>query len=129
MHVRAARQPGAAGRPPASLGGVRPPLRPAPPPLEGNDRVITSVITAGWAAAAIVLLLMRDQLAAADRWWIWVAVVGFCTGLFGLAWVPYLKRSRSRAEQRRQQRRAGADAAQDGNAESPAQAGQDANER
>jgi hypothetical protein len=108
---------------------VRPPLRPAPPPLEGNDRVITSVITAGWGAAAIVLLLVSDRLAAADRWWIWVAVAGFCTGLFGLAWVPYLKRSRSRAEQRRQQRRTDGHAIQDGNVESSVPAGRDTDER
>jgi hypothetical protein len=108
---------------------VRPPLRPAPLPLEGNDRVITSVITAGWAAAAIVLLSVRDQLAAADRWWIWVAVAGFCTGLFGLAWVPYLKRSRSRAEERRQQRRADGHAVQEGNAEASGPAGPDADQR
>ena len=51
--------------------------------------------------ALIVLLIVRDQLAPADRWWIWVAVAGLCLGLFGLAYVPYLKRSRARAAARR----------------------------
>jgi Protein of unknown function (DUF2530) len=76
--------------------------RPVAPPLEGDDRVITGVITAGWAIALIVLVIVRDQLAPGDRWWIWVAVAGVCLGLFGLTYVPYLKRSRARAEARRQ---------------------------
>jgi Protein of unknown function (DUF2530) len=73
-----------------------------PPPLEGDDRLITAVITAGWAVALIVLLVVRNDLAAADRWWIWVAVAGLGLGLFGLAYVPHLKRSRARAAARRQ---------------------------
>jgi Protein of unknown function (DUF2530) len=84
---------------------VRPPQRPAPPPLEGDDRLITAFITAGWAVALIVLLAVRDELAAADRWWVWVAVVGLGMGLFGFVYVPYLKRSRERAAERRAQRR------------------------
>jgi hypothetical protein len=80
---------------------MTPPLRPAPPPLEGDDRLITGVITVGFAIALIVLLALRDQLAAADRWWIWVAAVGTAMGLFGLAYVPHLKRSRLRAAERR----------------------------
>jgi len=76
--------------------------RPVPPPLEGDDRLITAVITAGFAIALIVLLIIRDRLAPADRWWVWVAAVGTAMGLFGLAYVPYLKRRRSRAAERRQ---------------------------
>lgn len=83
---------------------MSPPLRPAPPPLEGDDRLITAVITAGWGIALIVLLALRDQLAPADRWWIWVTVVGFGMGLFGFVYVPYHKRSRARAALRREQR-------------------------
>ena len=76
--------------------------RPVPPPLEGDDRLITAVITAGFLAALIVLLIVRDKLAPADRWWVWVAALGTGMGLFGFAYVPHLKRSRSRAAQRRQ---------------------------
>lgn len=83
---------------------MSPPQRPVPPPLEGDDRLITAVITAGWAVALVVLLLVRNTLAPADHWWIWVAVTGLCMGLFGLAYVPYLKRSRARAAARRAQR-------------------------
>ena len=77
------------------------PERPAPPPLEGDDRLITGVITAGWAVALIVLLIVRDSLSPADRWWVWVAAFGTFLGFFGLAYVPHLKRSRSRAAERR----------------------------
>jgi Protein of unknown function (DUF2530) len=82
---------------------VSTPQRTAPPPLEGDDRVITGVITAAWAVALIVLLIVRNQLATADRWWIWVPLAGFCMGLFGFVYVPHLKRSRARAAQRREQ--------------------------
>jgi len=72
-----------------------------PPPLEGDDRLITAVITAGWLVALIVLLIMRDHLPAADRWWIWVPAFGTALGIFGLVYVPHLKRSRDRAAARR----------------------------
>jgi hypothetical protein len=77
-------------------------LRPAPPPLEANDNVILAVFTAAWGVAMIVLLIVRDQLPAADQWWIWVPVTGFVFGLFGFVYVPHLKRSRARAAERRQ---------------------------
>jgi hypothetical protein len=76
--------------------------RPVPPPLEGDDRLITAVITAGFVVALIVLLIMRDELAPADRWWVWVAALGTAMGLFGFVYVPYLKRRRSLTAQRRQ---------------------------
>jgi hypothetical protein len=77
------------------------PERPAPPPLEGDDRVITGIFTAGFAVALVVLLIVRDSLPYADRWWVWVAAFGTFMGLFGLAYVPHLKRSRTRAAERR----------------------------
>lgn len=77
------------------------PERPAPPPLEGNDRLITAVITAGFLVALIVLLIVRGSLPPADRWWIWVAAFGTVLGVFGLVYVPHLKRSRERAAERR----------------------------
>lgn len=85
----------------ASLALVKRTLRPAPPPLEGNDLVITMVGTVAWAVSLIVLLAVREQLHPADRWWIWVAAFGCFMGLFGLVYVPYLKRSRERAARRR----------------------------
>jgi hypothetical protein len=74
---------------------------PVPPPLEGNDRLITLVITAAWAVALIVLLAVRNQLGAADRWWTWVAATGVGIGIFALFYVPRLKRSRDRAADQR----------------------------
>jgi hypothetical protein len=76
---------------------VRSPLRPAPPPLEGNDQLITAVITAGWAVALVVLLIAREKIPASDRWWIWACAAGLAIGLFGLLYTPMLKRSRSRS--------------------------------
>jgi hypothetical protein len=80
------------------------PSLPVPPPLEGNDRLITLVITAAWAVALIVLLAVRDQLAAADRWWTWVAATGVAIGICALFYVPRLKRSRDRAAAHRSAR-------------------------
>jgi Protein of unknown function (DUF2530) len=84
---------------------MRQPQRPAPPPYEGDDRLITLIGTAAWVIALIVLLIVRDQLAAADRWWVWVPVAGIGAGVFALVYVPHLKRSRERAAERRRQQR------------------------
>lgn len=80
---------------------MRSPSRPAPEPFEGNDQLITAIITAGWVIALTILLILRGDLAASDRWWIWTCVAGTCIGLFGLFYVPKLKRSRARTAQRR----------------------------
>jgi hypothetical protein len=78
--------------------------RPAPPPpLEANDKVVTGTLTAGWALALIVLLIVRDSLPADARWWIWTCVAGVAMGLFALWYVPRLKRGRARAAARREQ--------------------------
>lgn len=83
---------------------TEPPQRPAgpPPPLEANDQLVTGVITAAWAVALIVLLIVRDSLPPAERWWVWTCVAGFGMGVFGLWYVPVLKRGRARAAARRQ---------------------------
>jgi len=70
--------------------------------LEGDDRLITAVITAAFVVALIVLLIVRDELSPADRWWVWVAAFGTAMGVFGFLYVPYLKRRRNLAAQRRQ---------------------------
>ena len=76
------------------------PRRPAPPPLEGNDQLIAAVITAGWAVALIVLLVIRPHLPPGSRWWIWTCVAGLAVGFFGLWYMPVLKRSRAAAAER-----------------------------
>jgi hypothetical protein len=59
--------------------------------------MVTAAITAGWAVALIVLLAIRTDIPAPDRWWIWTCVAGLGIGVFGLLYVPRLKRSRERA--------------------------------
>ena len=75
--------------------------RPPPPPLEANDRRVTVVGTVAWAVALAVLLVLRGQIPASDRWWIWTCAVGVAMGLFALWYVPRLKRARARAAARR----------------------------
>ena len=75
----------------------------SPPPLEANDQLVTAIFTAAWAVALIVLLIVRTQLPASSRWWIWTCAAGLVMGLFGLWYVPRLKTSRTRAAARRAQ--------------------------
>jgi Protein of unknown function (DUF2530) len=77
--------------------------RPAPPPLEANDQLVAAVITAAWAVALVILLILREQIPADERWWIWTCAAGLAMGLFGLWYVPRLKRARARAAARRNQ--------------------------
>ena len=72
-----------------------------PPPLEGNDQLVTGIITGGWAVALIVLLSIGGSLPAHERWWIWTCAAGLGLGLFGLWYLPRLKRSRARAAEAR----------------------------
>jgi uncharacterized membrane protein len=80
---------------------VTPPRRPAPPPLEANDQQVAAILTAVWAVALVIVLILRDRLPADARWWIWTCVAGVCMGLFGLWYVPRLKRGRARKAQQR----------------------------
>ena len=69
-------------------------------PLEANDQLVAGTITVGWALALIVLLIVRGSLPADARWWIWTCATGLAMGLFGLWYVPRLKRARARAAER-----------------------------
>ena len=88
-------------RAPRNLAFVASPRRSPPPPLEGNAGLITAVITAGWAIALIVVLIVRDSLPAAERWWVWTCTTGLVLGFFGLWYVPHLQRRRTSAAERR----------------------------
>ena len=57
---------------------------------------MTLVITTGWVLALIVVFWVRDALPADGRWWVWTCVTGLLMGLFGLWYVPFLKRRRAR---------------------------------
>ena len=83
--------------------------RPAPPPLEANDQLVTAVITAAWAVALVVLLALRTELPPGSRWWIWTCAFGTAVGLFGIWYIPRLQRSRARMAKRRAEARAAAD--------------------
>ncbi len=76
-------------------------LRPAPSPLEANDRLVTAVITGAWVIGLISVLVLRQHLAPSQRWWVWTCAVGVCMGLFALWYVPRLKRARARMAERR----------------------------
>ena len=62
---------------------------------------MTAVITLGWVLALIVLLFVRQSLPAGVRWWVWTCVCGVLMGLFGLWYVPILKRRRARTAAQR----------------------------
>jgi H+/Cl- antiporter ClcA len=81
-------------------------LRPAPAPLEANDRLVTAAFTAVWVIGLISVLVLRDHLSPGQRWWVWTCAVGVCMGLFALWYVPRLQRSRARAAERRAQAQA-----------------------
>jgi Protein of unknown function (DUF2530) len=57
---------------------------------------VTLAITLGWMLALVVLLSVRGALPVDVRWWIWTCVCGLVMGLFGLWYVPFLKRRRAR---------------------------------
>jgi phosphate/sulfate permease len=91
--VTHAREPQPEG--PRAEGPRRAAGPPAPPPLEADDRLVTGVITAGWAVALIVVVIIRSQLRPDVRWWVWTCATGLLLGFFGLWYVPRLKRTRS----------------------------------
>ena len=57
---------------------------------------MTLVITAGWVLALIIVSCLRSELPADVRWWVWTCLTGVLMGLFGLWYVPLLKRRRAR---------------------------------
>ena len=64
-----------------------------------------------WAVALVILLILRDQLPADDRWWIWTCVAGVAMGLFALWYVPVFKRARARKARQRAEAQAASGAA------------------
>lgn len=72
------------------------------PPREANDLVVTGVITAAWAIALLVMLILlaTGVLPADQRWWAWTCGTGVAMGVFGLWYVPVLQRNRARAAAR-----------------------------
>jgi len=58
--------------------------------------VVTVTITLGWLIALVVLLFVRNMLHADVRWWLATSICGVLMGMFGLYYVPFLKRRRER---------------------------------
>jgi hypothetical protein len=56
---------------------------------------VTAAITLGWVIALVVLFSVRGALPPDVRWWVWTSVCGASMGLFGLWYVPFLKRRRA----------------------------------
>ena len=57
---------------------------------------MTLAITIGWVVALVVLVSVRSALPSDVHWWIWTCTCGAVMGLFGLWYVPFLKRRRAR---------------------------------
>ena len=57
---------------------------------------MTLAITIGWVVALVVLLSVGSALPTDVHWWIWTCACGAVMGLFGLWYVPFLKRRRER---------------------------------
>jgi hypothetical protein len=49
------------------------------------------------------VLAVRQSLPIGARWWVWTCAFGLAMGLFGLWYVPFLKRHRARLAARRGQ--------------------------
>ena len=68
---------------------------------QAKSRNFKKISIKAWAVALVILLILRGQLAADQRWWIWTCVAGVCMGLFALWYVPRFKRARARKAQLR----------------------------
>ncbi|HET9186598.1 MAG TPA: DUF2530 domain-containing protein [Acidothermaceae bacterium] len=78
-----------------------PPRRPEPAPYRTNDYAPVIVGITAWAIAAIVLLVKHHDMAARGQgWWLWVAVVGFALGFWGLVLVGLNHRAAARRASR-----------------------------
>jgi polyferredoxin len=83
------------------------PQRPLAPPREADNQLVTGMITACWAVALAVMLILTavGALPEHQRWWTWTCVAGVAMGLFGLWYVPLLQRRRARTAARRARER------------------------
>ncbi len=69
---------------------------PDPAPLETDDARVVAIGTAGWAAALVVLVVLKAAGAAdVQTWWLGMCAYGIALGLFG---VRYCRRRRAAIE-------------------------------
>ena len=57
------------------------PTRKAPPPLQIDTLRVVLVVTALWAVALVVLLVLGDRV---DRMWTWTCVAGVALPVIGV---------------------------------------------
>ena len=69
--------------------------RPDPPPLETDDVKVVVVITAAWALALVVLVVLRLSGSEIRDWWMGMCGYGIALGLFG---VRYCRRRHAAIE-------------------------------
>ena len=75
--------------------------RPEPAPYRTNDYAPVIVGIVAWAIAVIVLLAMHHDMARRGQgWWLWVAIVGFALGFWGLSLVAINHRTAARRANR-----------------------------
>ena len=55
-----------------------------PKPLETDDVKVVAVITAGWAIALVVLLVLRLSGSDVRDWWLGMCGYGIALGLYGV---------------------------------------------
>ncbi len=58
--------------------------RPDPAPLETDDVKVVAVITAAWALALVVLLVLRVSGGDVRDWWMGMCGYGIALGLYGV---------------------------------------------
>jgi ABC-type enterobactin transport system permease subunit len=72
---------------------TRPPRREAEP-FETDERIPIGIGIGCFVIALAVLLILRNDLPEAHRWWMWTCVAGIAGGAFGMWYIPHLKRKR-----------------------------------
>ncbi|MGH8867239.1 MAG: DUF2530 domain-containing protein [Actinomycetes bacterium] len=80
------------------------PRSPDPQPLDVDGVFAVTAGTVGWAAAFLVLLAFRGELAErGDEWWLWTCLTGAGLGVLGLAYCVrrrnHMRRSVRRIEE------------------------------
>jgi hypothetical protein len=75
--------------------------RPDPAPYRPNDYAPVIAGTLAWLVAVVVLLARHDEMARNGQgWWLWVAVVGFALGFWGMTLVAVHHRVAARRAER-----------------------------
>jgi hypothetical protein len=79
--------------------------KPAPEPMEVDDRLVLGVATALWVIALLVLAFgFHHQLNRHHAgWWLWTCVAGIVMGGYGVTYFYVRRRPRLRAQGQQRQ--------------------------